>query len=131
MNKLRNTKGDVQEIKGGGCLGHWKPLEVHKLHPNIPWALEFKDDECKDLALISTIVARDPDPPNDECYFFYCYDITLGPSDELRIWKVEPKVAARVFGGMLNGHYDQRIIRVGTDYRPGPINNKATKSKGT
>ena len=115
---------------GGRCLGHWRPKSDSEEY-KLPLGLEIKDGERKGLAFVSTAVARNPDPPNDECYFFYCYDITLGPSSEMRLWKVEPKVAARVFGGLLNGHYDQSIIRHGAEYYPGPINDKGTKSKGT
>src|SRR6266487_2010631 len=127
---LETRKGYIQEIVGCRCLGHLRPLEQSKeyeLHSNIPWALEFEDGEGKDLAFVSMMVGRDPNPPNDECYFFYCYDITHGPSAEIRLWKAEPRVAARVFGGFLNGYLDQSICRHGTEYYPserqGPDSN--------
>src|SRR5919108_6373313 len=91
-NKFLTDKGQVEEIKGSFCLGHWKPYKP--AHSMIPSLLEFKEVDYKDLSFIHTSFVRDDEQPYYETYYFLCNDITLGPSDKVRLWKVEPKVAA-------------------------------------
>jgi hypothetical protein len=128
---LRVTDGHIQEDIATDCrfIGHWTP-EKHQKN-TIPKLMDIEDGEYKDLTYMCTLVGRDPKSSNDECYLFYCHDITDGPSDEIRLLKVESKVAARIFVGFFHKQFTQRICRHGTDYYSAPINDKGTKSKGS
>jgi hypothetical protein len=56
------------------------------------------------------------DSPDKEYYYFRCYDVTSGPSEEELIWKVEPQVAAQIFEHFLQRYFDLIVTRVGTKY---------------
>jgi hypothetical protein len=113
--------GRIKQISRYFCLGHWNSVDID-INSITPQLIEFKDLEIKRLSFITTIVARDQNSQYEENYFFYCYDITHGPSKTVKLLKVNPRIAARILGGFLNDQYHQSLTRKGNDYYPGPPN---------
>jgi len=123
---LREDAKHIYKEVSVQCIGHWKP--PRHAQSDSPRPINLEDGEHRDLSFFCTMVGQDPDSPDRQCYFFYCDDVTLGPSNEECVWKVEPKVAAQVFVWFLHEYFDLRVTRHGTEYDFKPINIKQPKS---
>lgn len=74
--------------------------------------------------------AKDPDSPDQVYYLFVCHDITFGSSEEERVWKVEPKVAAQIFERFLLVNFDLTVMKVGHNYYFKVLQQKDPDPKG-